>query len=55
MEKSRSSGNNLKDMSDITLASVGRMGDMCTGQGIDRFRNHHIRRSEISCNGYEIV
>ena len=55
MEESRSIGNSLKDMPDITLASVNCMGDMCTGQDIDRFRYHHIRRSEISCNGYEIV
>lgn len=55
VEESRSVGNSLKNMPDITLASVNCMGDMRTGQDIDRFRYHHIRRSEISCNGYEIV
>lgn len=54
-EESRSVRNSLKDMPDITLASVNCMADMRTGQDIDRFWYHHIRRSEISCNGYEIM
>lgn len=47
MEESRSVGNSLKDMPDIALTSVGRMGDMRTGQDIDRFRNHHIMIREF--------
>lgn len=45
MEESRSVGNSLKDMLDITLASVNCMGDMRTGQDIDRFRYHHIEKT----------
>lgn len=47
MEESRSVGNSLKDMPDITLASVNCMGDMRTGQDIDRFRYHHIMIREL--------
>lgn len=45
MEESRSVRNSLKDMPDINLASVNCMGDMRTGQDIDRFRYHHIEKT----------
>lgn len=52
MEESRSVRNSLKDMPDIILASVNCMGNMRTGQDIDRFRYHHIEKNSIG--GYKM-
>ena len=44
-----------KNMHEIILASTNCMDTLCTGQDNGWFRSDYIRRSEISCNGYEIA
>lgn len=44
-----------KSLLDNILSSAVFVDNYSTGQNIDRLWTDHIRRSEISCKGYEIA